>query len=62
MVSVKQECSNCYHYKSMRCPSSEKCYSKVSKPYWVMGKGILMEYHPTILERIKKLFKTRRRI
>ena len=60
-ISVEKKCSNCYHYKSMRCPSSDKCYSKSDKPYWVLGKGVVLDYTPTLFEKIIGFFKKKNR-
>ena len=57
MISYEKKCDICYHQKKMSCPGSEKCYSTIDKPYFVLGKEIFIKYPPTLLERITNLFK-----
>ncbi len=57
MVTIEKDCSNCDHRKSMHCPNSDKCYSKSNKPYWVVKKGIVIEYKPSFFERVVRVFK-----
>ena len=57
MISVEKKCDNCYHQRKMSCPSSDRCYAKPDKPFWVLGKPVVVEYPPTIFERIVRFFK-----
>ena len=58
MISVEKKCDICYHQRKMSCPSSEKCYSRPDKPFFVLKpNAVVVKYPETLIEKVKIFFK-----